>query len=73
MWKNISRQIHIETVHEGKRKFICKYCGKKFVQREGMSCHIKTIHEGIRYQCDLCEKSFSQLPNLKAHAKCHKI
>ena len=31
--------------------------------------HIKTIHEGVRYQCDTCEKSFTQLYNLKKHMK----
>ena len=56
-----------------KENLFVNFVVKNFLQREGMSCHIKTIHEGIRYQCDLCEKSFSQLPNLKAHAKCHKI
>ena len=32
-----------------------------------MNCHIRTVHEGIRYQCDFCAKSFTQKPHLKSH------
>ena len=58
---------HIDSVHEGKRKFSCEYCGTTFAHKEGMNCHIRTVHEGIRYQCDFCAKSFTQKPHLKSH------
>ena len=30
---------------------------------------MKTIHEGVRYQCNLCEKSFTQPNNLRLHMR----
>ena len=41
--------------------------GSSVKKHHDQRCHIKTIHEGIRYQCDFCERSFTQLPNLKKH------
>ena len=33
-----------------------------------MRNHIKTVHEGIKdYKCELCDKAFTQLHNLKIH------
>ena len=32
--------------------------------------HTKIVHEGLKnYKCDLCDKAFSQLSNVKAHIK----
>ena len=64
--KNVLKH-HMESVHEGKRKFPCELCPKTFKDQTAMKCHIKTVHEGVRYECGFCEKSFTQLPNLKKH------
>ena len=64
---------HINCIHEGLRKFNCRICDKTFKYRTGLYFHSKTVHENIRYQCDQCEKSFTQLHTLKKHIeKDHK-
>ena len=49
--------------------FFFNFPGKTFAHTEGLKNHVRTIHEGIRYQCDYCEKSFTQQNNLKLHIK----
>ena len=64
---------HINCIHEGLRKFSCGICDKTFKYRTGLYFHSKTVHENVRYQCDRCEKSFTQLHTLKKHIeKGHK-
>ena len=31
--------------------------------------HVKSIHEGIRYPCKICDKSFTKSFYLKEHVK----
>ena len=40
-----------------------------FTGPEILKRHKQTVHEGVRFQCTLCEKSFSQPNNLKLHIK----
>ena len=64
---------HIAAVHEGSRKYKCKFCSKSYAHQEGMNNHIRTVHEGVKYQCEFCEKKFTQSNNLKLHiAKQHE-
>merc|ERR1712024_81575 len=58
---------HIAAVHDGSRNFPCPFCSKAYLHKEGLNNLISTVHEGITYQCDFCNKSFTQSNNLKRH------
>ena len=45
---------------------ICPYCDKEFKLKHNLKIHIET-HEGKRYECTLCQKTFSQATTLKQH------
>ena len=40
-------QRHIETVHEGLKKFECNVCGKKYSRRSRVLQHKKSAHENM--------------------------
>ena len=37
---------HIESIHEGKKPFICHVCAAAFAQKGTLNGHIESIHEG---------------------------
>ena len=32
--------------------------------------HVESVHEGIKYSCELCDFKASHKPHLKIHVKC---
>ena len=34
-----------------------------------MKNHIKSVHEGVKYDCDQCEKQYTEKGNLTRHVK----
>jgi len=46
-------------------------CDKRFHSRTRYSMHIKTQHEGLKYECKLCGKEFLSSDGLKAHRNIH--
>ena len=63
------RQQHVRSVH-GNFRVKCPFedCHKMLAKR-ALKCHIDTVHHKKRYQCDKCEKSFSQNADLLIHVK----
>merc|ERR1719334_487842 len=51
----------------GQGKFPCTICKKVFTQSPTMRRHVKMVHEGLRYQCSICEYSSSSKQYLKVH------
>ena len=52
--KKVNMNNHIESVHEGKKKFKCDKCDKAFSQKSNMTKHINTVHEGNKpFQCSI--------------------
>ena len=37
-----------------KNKFTCGYCDYKTTSKSNMKCHIKQVHEGKCYECNIC-------------------
>ena len=49
---------HIDVVHKNIRKFMCEYCPKAYGLSWILRNHIRTVHDGIKYECELCEIPF---------------
>jgi len=52
---------------EPTRTFKCYHCEKSFSQSGTLNRHIKSVHEGIRYQCDYCDYAGTTTTCLKRH------
>ncbi|XP_023028987.2 uncharacterized protein [Leptinotarsa decemlineata] len=56
--------------HSG-RKFLCTHCGQAFMQSVHLKYHMWK-HTGIKnYKCDLCDKSYTCVTQLKKHRRRH--
>ena len=42
--------IHMLSVHDGKKVFQCKICEQRFSEKGSMNRHIESIHEGKKPQ-----------------------
>ena len=49
--------------------FICKWalCGKQFSKMGNLNTHVKTIHKGIRFKCNVCKRDFSSKKMADTH------
>ncbi|XP_063701117.1 zinc finger protein 26-like [Culicoides brevitarsis] len=61
-------------VHSQDKNFSCDDCGASFKQEASLYIH-KKIHretqEGVKYNCDICEKTFRNARTLKKHQMTH--
>ncbi|CCE88506.1 Piso0_002016 [Millerozyma farinosa CBS 7064] len=56
-------------LHTGEKPFTCEICARSFSRKGNLAAH-KLTHENLKpYKCKLdgCDKSFTQLGNLKSH------
>lgn len=63
--------LYIEGITTGEiepvKNFKCYHCEKSFSQSGTLNRHIKSVHEGIRYQCDFCDYAGTTTTCLKRH------
>lgn len=45
----------------------CASCGKTFLSTTGLKCHDEAVHQGIRHQCNSCNKSYTQQQQQQHH------
>ncbi|TDH71142.1 hypothetical protein CCR75_003506 [Bremia lactucae] len=67
---NLKRHGHI---HNGDKKFSCKFCGKKFLRKADMEVHYR-VHTGEKpYRCHFkeCTKAFARRSDLLSHERTH--
>ena len=50
--EDLHKQEHLD---ENDLKHLCSKCGKEFSQQSHLNIHIKSIHEGKKYDCKLCD------------------
>ena len=43
--KKEHQNMHIESIHEGKKPFKCNECGKAFSCKGNLNGHIEKVHE----------------------------
>ena len=46
---------------------VCGLCQKSFASVSGRNLHIRTLHEGERYACQVCDKLFNRKDRLNQH------
>lgn len=49
--------------------FKCASCGKNYASDQGLRLHDESKHQGIKYPCNSCEKTFTQKSHWKKHVK----
>ena len=49
-------------------KYLCKFCDKYFKSKH-LKTHIKSVHEQIKYPCNLCEYKATVRGSLKRHVE----
>ena len=59
---------HIKSIHEGLKDYKCQSCEKKFTWPWALKAHKKT-HREDHFQCDFCDKLFSEYESLEDHTK----
>lgn len=57
---------------EKKRRKFCNICNKQFTCGTGFKYHMN-IHLGIKYSCDLCDKSYTDKRHLNSHKLTHEL
>jgi len=51
--------------------FACTECGKSFVKNSNLKTHIRSAHEGITFDCDICGSVFKHKHTLVQHKRKH--
>ena len=60
-----SLKNHFNFVHKKTGGHICSACDKSYSTKGEVKKHFATIHEQIKYDCDICSKSFASKQGLR--------
>merc|ERR1711971_151907 len=64
-------KIHIQVVHEKRKRFKCMQCDSCFGIRKSLKKHVLAVHDKIKpHKCPHCDSSFFNNTNLKTHIAC---
>ena len=58
-----------ECQENNKKVWIPSVCEKVFMDKRNQSRHQKSIHQGMTYNCDQCDQSFTRAGSLQRHEK----
>jgi hypothetical protein len=47
--------------------FECKQCSKKYLRKQSLDYHNKSVHNKIQHACEFCSKTYKQRGHLKQH------
>ena len=65
----IGRLVYHKRIH---REYLyCPECDYKSSGKDKIQRHINAVHKLVRFQCDLCDKSYKDEDSMKAHRKIH--
>lgn len=65
--RNDLLQRHLAT-HSKVRKYKCDECDQMFFHARSLTQHM-LVHQGVRFRCDACDKSFSQNNDCMRHIR----
>ena len=61
-------ELHILSVHQGKKRHECKHCNETFEGEEEFKIHIKSAHEKKKpNDCEICHETFDGEELFKIH------
>lgn len=61
-----------ELTHKKQNQFDCHICHQIFADQNLVDQHIQQVHAGFKcFTCNICNKKFSQISNLRRHRQLH--
>ena len=64
---------HLDTVHDGIKRYHCAVCGIMLSRNDHVTRHMKSKHSNLsEYNCDLCPASFTTIHEIVSHGLMHK-
>ena len=79
---DVRRHMTEDILDDGKRYFVCNFCGKTCPLKATVIRHIKTVHsESYQLKCDVCGRTYKNEPSFPRlqkedfapHKKFHKL
>ena len=61
-------KAHISQFHGKQMPFSCSLCGKGYLSAQGLDHH-KSVHEGKKFSCPVCDIKMNQKGNIKQHLR----
>lgn len=61
-------RFHKTTVHTDERSYQCKVCARPFARYKTLKIHMN-VHDGKRFSCPFCDKSYSQKNDCRRHVR----
>ncbi|XP_052745592.1 zinc finger protein 43-like [Bicyclus anynana] len=62
--------VHVKKAHLLEKKYECSVCGTDFFSTLDLRRH-KVTHAGVRFECDICKKSYVRKYTLVEHMRKH--
>nr|CAI5862042.1 unnamed protein product [Callosobruchus analis] len=63
--------VHKEKVHRTEYRFYCYRCERYFDCQSSLDKHTRIEHEGFRYECEFCDRSFKDIRLYRQHVATH--
>ena len=67
---DVRRHMTEDILDDGKRYFVCNFCGKTCPLNATVIRHIKTVHsESYQLKCDVCGRTYKNEPSFQDHLR----
>ena len=60
-------RFHQTVIHDGEKNYACHLCPQKCSTPHGLKVHIRSVHEKIKFPCDICGKLFMSKSHIARH------
>uniref|UniRef100_A0A5S6Q6A8 C2H2-type domain-containing protein n=1 Tax=Trichuris muris TaxID=70415 RepID=A0A5S6Q6A8_TRIMR len=72
LWKGNKEHPNVQaSSDDSRRPFECSYCGKRFLKRGHLKCHVRVHTKERPYVCCFCNAAFARSSTLKDHMASH--